>query len=229
MYHFVDRRSLGWRFNLGQTIGFVASLQGLMLILPALAAVWFRGDDDVRLCAWIAIALMVPIAVARTTFSFYFLVATPFLAILAGTGLNELVQRTRYSKLVIPLSAALYLVGLFGLRYVWRWQAPYWDHHSVRVATNEIERCAPSGNFYAPEAIYFEARRLPPRGMENRFDPLFPGEQLLRDGRFDGVLMEATDPRIDGLELSRYYARTEVSDFGESGMLIFCRADPRRR
>lgn len=223
LYHFVDRRSLGWRFNLRETAGFVASLQGMMLILPAIAAVWFRKDDDVRLCGWIAIALMVPIAAARTTFSFYFLVATPFLAILAGTGLNELAQRsTRYSKLIIPLAASLYLVGLFGLKYVWRWEAPYWNHHLVGVAAREIERCAPSGNFYAPEAVYFEARHLPPRGMENRFDPHFRGDQLLREGRFDAVLIDSADPRIKGFELSRYYGRTEVSDFGASGMLILC-------
>jgi hypothetical protein len=226
-YHFVDRRSLGWRFNLREIAGFVVTLQGLTLILPAIAGVWFRKDEDVRLCAWIAIALMVPIAVARTTFSFYFLVATPFLAILAAAGLNEIAKRsTQYSKLMIPLAASIYLVGLFGLKHVWRWEAPYWNHHLVTVAKNDIERCAPSGNFFAPEAVYFEARHLPPPGMENRFDPHFPADKLLREGRFDGVLIEATDPRIKGFELSRYYGKPEVSDFGASGMLVFCQHRP---
>jgi hypothetical protein len=148
--------------------------------------------------------------------------ATPFLAILAGIGLHELAQRTRYSRLVIPLTASLYLVGLFGLRYVWRWQATYWNHQLVTVAKNDVERCAPSGNFYAPEAVYFEGRHLPPQGMENRFDPHFPGDQRLREGRFDAVLIESTDPRVEGFQLSRFYRRIESSDKGASGMLVLC-------
>jgi hypothetical protein len=223
LYHFIDRRSLGWRFNLREIAGFVATLQGVALILPAVAAVLLRKDDGVRLCAWIAIALMVPIALARTTLSFYFLVAVPFLAILAATGLNELAQRSsRYSKIIIPVGASVYLVGLFGLKNVWRWEAPYWDYQSVTVATNEIQRCAPSGNFYAPEAVYFGARHLPPTGMENRFDPLFPVDRLLREGRFDGVLIEANDPRIEEFQLSRHYARILTSDAGAPGMIILC-------
>ena len=222
-YHFVDRPGLGWRFNLGQTVWFVASLQGLTLIVPAIAAVWLRDDDDIRLCGWIVIALMVPIALAKTTFSFYFLVAIPFLGLLAATGLNEVAQRSKgYSRLVMPLTVSFYLVGLFDLNYVWRWQAPYWDHRLVATATNEVERCAPSGNFYAPEAVYFEGRRLPPRGMENRFDPHSPGDELLRQGAFDAVLIDSRDPRIKGFQLSRYYRWIETSDFGASGMLILC-------
>jgi hypothetical protein len=108
------------------------------------------------------------------------------------------------------------------LKYVWRWEAPYFDHRVVESVRRELESCAPGGQFYAFEAVYFEIYRLPPKGMENRFDPFFQGDRLLEENRFDAVAIGSTDPRVTKYALFSRYARTEKITSPEHAVLIFC-------
>jgi hypothetical protein len=222
-YHFLDRPWHGWRFNLREIAGWIVTLQGLTLVLLSVAAVRLRRDDEVRLCGWLALALIVSLSLIRTTTSFYFLVVTPFLAILAATSVTELSRQfDRYSKLVPAAVAALYLIGLYDLGRIWRLEAPYTDHRDIVQMAQEVESCAPRGNYYAFDAVYFESRELPPAGMENRFDPNSLADKDLQDGRFDAVLLSADNPRIERFGLARRYSRRQKLHFDGYSMLLFC-------
>lgn len=222
-YHLVDRPSLGWRYNLHEIRAWFMSLQGIVLTLPAIAALWLRKDDGIRLCAWIALALAVAIGAAKTTSAFYFLLLTPFVAILAASTLTELVQRARRrTSLVAILAISLYLIGLVGFKYVWRWEAPYFDYRVAARASRELKSCAAGGEIYAPESVYFETHRIPPRGMENRFDPFFQGDRGLEEGRFSAVCIGLTNPAVQRFGLFRRYARSQTLEVDGSAVLIFC-------
>jgi 4-amino-4-deoxy-L-arabinose transferase-like glycosyltransferase len=222
-YHLLYRPNQGWRFNLREIIAWFMSAQGVVLTVLALAVFWFRRDDEVRLCGWITLALVLGIACARTTFAFYFLLATPFMAILAAVAVVEVWQRVeRPANAVVVLIVSFYLIGLLGLKYVWRWEAPYFDYRVVESVRRELESCAPGGQFYAFEAVYFETHRLPPKGMENRFDPFFQGDRLLEENRVDAVAIGSTDPRVAKYALFSRYARTEKVTSPEHAVLIFC-------
>jgi hypothetical protein len=223
-YHLFERPKLGWRYNVREIATWFATLQGVTLTLSASAAIWLRRDDDVRLCALIALVMIVSIAAAPTTTAFYFLLTTPFLAILAGTALTDIGHRfNRYSKVGVAVVLLLYLGGLFGVKKVWAREAPYTDHRAIEAVVQKLDACAPSGEFYAPEAVYFEDRRLPPRGMENRFDPSFRGDELLAEGRLEAVVIGSTDPRGERFDLMRRYGGRELVDFDGYSLRIFCR------
>ena len=221
-YHLFDRPNLGWRYNGREIAAWLATLQGITLTLLAVAGIWRRKDDDVRLCGLIALVLIVSIAAAKTTTGFYFLLATPFLAILAGTALTEISKGgTRYSKIIGAVVVSLYVVGLLGVKQVWRREAPYADHRAIETVVKKLDSCAPTGDFYAPEAVYFADRRLPPRGMENRFDPFFRGDQLLAQGP-EAVVIGSTDPRVERFHLVQRYARSDSVKFDGYWLRIFC-------
>jgi hypothetical protein len=226
-YHLLDRPKLGWRYNVREIATWLATLQGVTLILLASAAIRLRKDDDARLCALIALVMLMTIAVAPTTTAFYFLLVTPFLAVLAGTLLTEISQQNhRFSKTAIAFVPLFYVAGLLGLKSVWAREAPYTDHRAIEIVVQKLDACAPRGDFYAPEAVYFEAERLPPRGMENRFDPFFKGNQLLAQGQLEAVVIGSTDPRVQKFDLFRRYGKSETVSFGDYAMTIFChRAD----
>jgi hypothetical protein len=221
-YHLLYRPNQGWRFNLREIAAWFTSVQGVMLTVLAMAVFWFRHNDEVRLCGWITLALVLGIACAKTTFAFYFLLVTPFMAILGAVAVAEVCQRVERANAIVILIVSLYLIGLLGLKYVWRWEAPYFDHHVVESVTRELESCAPGGQYYAFEAVYFETHRLPPQGMENRFDPFFQGDKLLEENRFDAVAIGSTDPRVSKYDLFKRYASTERITSPENDVLIFC-------
>lgn len=222
-YHLFDRPKLGWRYDVGEILAWFGSLQGVVLSAFAIAAVSLRKDDDVRLCGWIALAMVVTVSVAKTTAASYFLPATPFIAILAGTGLIELTQQTdKFARRIVAPVVALYLVGLVGLRYVWRSETFYFDHRLVENIVQRMERCSSTARMNAPEAIYFAWRTLPPRGFENRFDPFFKGTQDLKGGQLDAILIDASDPRIAQFNLNGRYARHEAVPLDGDSIIVFC-------
>ncbi len=222
-YHLYYRPSLGWRFNLHEIAAWFFSIQGATLSLAAVSCFWFRKDPPVRLCGAIALALGALAALAKTTSAFYFLLLTPFLAVLAAGAVTELAQRfSRRTNLIAVGTLALYLVGLLGLKYVWRWEAPYTDHLLVKEALEKLESCAPDGNFYAIEAIYFESGQLPPPGMENRFDPNATGDQLLANGRVNALFIGASNPAMEKFDLKKRYPIQKPLQH-DSFWLILCR------
>jgi uncharacterized membrane protein YhaH (DUF805 family) len=222
-YHLFDRPKLGWRYDVREVIAWFGSLQGVVLTAFAIAGVSLRKDDDVRLCGWIALAMIVTVSLARTTSAGYFLPATPFMAILAATGLIELTQQTnKFARRIVVPVVALYLVGLVGLKYVWRWETFFFDHRLVENVVQRMDRCSSTARMNAPEAIYFAGRTLPPRGFENRFDPFFKGTQDLKVDQLDAILIDSSDPRIARFNLNSRYARHEAVPADGDSIIVFC-------
>ena len=227
-YHLVDRPSLGWRFNVREMIAWFGSAQGAILTALAIIANWLRRDDEVRWCSWIAIALIGLISCTRTTSAFYLLLALPFLVILAAAGAVELARRANITRnLVAVLVAALYLLGLSGMKYVWRWEAPYADHRAVEMIARELEACtSEGGKFYAPEAVYFASHRLPPPTLENRFSPLWRADEMLKNGEFDAVCIGTTNPVVDQFKLLDRYATIKTISLGGYPIYVLCDKRP---
>jgi hypothetical protein len=210
--------------------------------LPAILANSFRQDEEVHWCTLTALALLALVACAKTTSSFYVLLTLPFLAILAAVGAVELAHRAginrsvenapevsanRFGALVVVVVAVVYLAGLTGMKYVWRWQAPYGDHRKVEMIARELEACTSgSGNYYASEAVYFAVRRSPPPGLENRFNPRSRADELLRDGEFDAVCIGTTNPKVEEFKLLDRYASVKTVSLDGYSMYVLCDKRP---
>ncbi len=155
----------------------VDSPQALLLGLLALAGLVFtiksRGGTDsqwraeVYLCSWMALALALNSAVAHPTFERYFLLAVPFLGILASVGLYEISSRldTRKRPLwpILGLTILLSLIlgkALYGRREFYAWA----DLEEVAAKVDQVT--LPHARMLAEEHIYFLTRRAPPSGME---------------------------------------------------------------
>ena len=222
-YHFVDRPRLGWRYDAREVLAWFGSLQGVLLCAFAVAGVSLRKDDDVRLCGWISLSLVVSISLARTTSAAYFLVATPFIAILAATGVVELARQTdKYARQLVLSVTALYCIGLIGIRFVLRWETFYDSYQVVDNVVKRIGDCAPRGEVYTGEAMYFAGPGLPSRGFENRFDPAWIGRQAMIDPRVDVIVIDSPNPLIPEFNLYQRFMRVDAVPAGSDSLLVFC-------
>src|SRR5262249_16945731 len=97
-------------------------------------------------------------------------------------------------------------------RFIWRWEATHMDYRGVQRLAAELEaRTTTGGDYYAFEAVYFAAHRVPAPTLENRFNPRSQADRLLAEGRFDAICIGSTDPRLNDLGLlSRYASKTEM-------------------
>lgn len=222
-YHLFHRagRDLNLWFNLTEIAGWFISIQGVILIVLAITAFIAsrRGEFDNRLrselslAGWISLALCVFIGFARPVSSFYFVLVTPFVAILATFGACSISRRlkTAQRRLFVVLLIVTYVLGLSAERYIWRRQTSYTDHRAVINMVRIVgEVTPPAGMIYAFEAVYFEAHRLPPPGLENRFNPESQADQWLKEGRFDTVCIGSTNPRIAEFKLLERYAKHQT-------------------
>lgn len=225
-YHFFDRPGFGWRYNVRQVVFWFGSIQGAMLTTLAIIAMWlrFRRDDDLRWCGLTAFTLMIFISCVKTMSAFYLLLAVPFLAILAAVGAVEVIHKTAWKrKLSFSFLVAFYLVGLFGMKQVWRWQAPYTDYREIENVARILQTCASDGDeVYAIEAVYFASRRLPPPTLENRFNPLSQADEGLKEGKFDVVCISMENPKVEEYRLLDHYARSTIVILDERPMYILC-------
>ncbi|MEO8372364.1 MAG: hypothetical protein ABI806_24470 [Candidatus Solibacter sp.] len=119
------------------------------------------------LCAWLAAALAAEVARAHPTFSRYFLLTVPFLAILAGAGLFALtsalqVQRSRWP---LTLLAILMVFGLAKTLYERSHDVDTWAPYQ-RLATKIDQVTPPGAPVLAVEVLYFLTHRTPPSGYE---------------------------------------------------------------
>lgn len=94
-----------------------------------------------------------------------------------------------------------------------RRETSYADYKTVKTIAQIVDEVTPpAGMIYAFEAIYFEGRRLPPPGLENRFNPNSRADEWLREGRFDTVCISSSNPRIAQFQLlNRYRQRRTVN------------------
>jgi hypothetical protein len=98
-------------------------------------------------------------------------------------------------------------------------EAPYREVHQL---AREVEACAPSGNFYANEAVYFEATTLPPAYMENRYVPSSVPDVRLESGAFDAVLIAADNPKVVRYRLAEKYSSQTLTNYSSYPLLLFC-------
>jgi hypothetical protein len=111
------------------------------------------------LCAWITAALTVELGRAHPTFSQYFLLIVPFLAVLAAVGLYAI-----NSHSVTAVVCVLFAIGLGRAIYDDR---DYTDWSTWQHIADKIEQVTPpNALLFADEPIYVLTRRTPPPGFE---------------------------------------------------------------
>jgi hypothetical protein len=218
-----------WAFSWERLLVTLLALMGIWLL------VWRRTGEraqraELGLAAGIAVALALFTSTPHPTFPAYFVVITPFLCILACHG----VQSLEYERWTIRARARslLLLAALLGVSVlkpasnaVHRafGSMSYWN--SMERVAEAVNGVAPhDASVYVPEAVYFVAHRLPPRGLENRYAPalhlpsslaaslnIVPQSQIdewVRTGLFAAVWIEADELRKDPLALSGVYGRS---------------------
>lgn len=232
-YHLFHRsgRDLNVWFNLREIAGWFVSIQGIILTGFALVSFFLirrlasqtRLRHELNLSLWIATALSIFISVSRPVSSFYFVLITPFLAIPAAVGIAAIHLRVRPSlKFVFVLAVVLaYGAGLSAKQYIWLRQTSYADHRTVKEIARVVDEVTPpAGMIYAFEAVYFEAHRLPPPGLENRFNPESRADELLKAGRFDTVCISSTNPRLRELNLLARYRQSSTLKVNGIGFYV---------
>ena len=214
------------------------STQGLLLALLAAVGLlflmgrreWPDWKAELYLCVWLTAGLGVYLAaVPHPTYGQYFTLLLPFLSILACVGVYAIASLApvsgRPGLLVVPL-IGLFLLGLARTALDNRVFVRDFRWRRLEEVAREVNRVAPKeGLLYAATPLYFVTRRLPPPGMENShaqgalLSPalaasmhVVPAPQVdewLAAGRFDTVVIDPKDDRIESLGLSRLYATRE--------------------
>ena len=177
-YHAFFRR-LYWpettRHDLEMLTAWIDNGQALLLGLLALGGLlyivrqsgWPQAvKAQFYLCAWLAAALSAEVGRAHPTFTRYFLLAVPFLAVLAVAGLFAVsrafeAHRPRWPVLVF---AVLFVLGLGKTLYDRR-DMDTWAVNQ-RLAAKVDQVTPPNEPIFATEPIYFLTRRTPPPGYE---------------------------------------------------------------
>ena len=166
-------RQVAWEGAIGHDaavwIAWLDSSHGLLLALLAaggLLWVQFRsGWERARraefyLCAWLAVALMLHISNAHPTFKQYYMLAVPFLAILASACLYAIAPRARWQVAVLGVVLVMGLAKTIAEEDAYTWP-------KLEPLARLIDRVTPPGApVLADENIYFLAHRLPPPGLE---------------------------------------------------------------
>ena len=169
-------RAINWpdtmRHDLEVLTSWIDCGQALALLALVAAGLWFLRSQgawrsELALCGWLALALGVEVGVAHPTFPRYFVVAIPFVAILAAAGFHGLVSRAGGAVRPMWAMAVLSLFLTMGVAksmyegrdtYVWP---------DMEVLARKVAEVAPPGvALVADEPIYFLMRRTPLPGME---------------------------------------------------------------
>jgi uncharacterized protein YciI len=226
--------------NFGEWFAWVSAPQALMLGGLALAGLVFirrrsgwepAPRREFYLCAWLALALMAHISTATPTFRRYYLLAVPFVAVLACAGLFDVGSRLGSRDrpwgpvlIVSLLTGACLTKTLIEDREDFSW----YDVKPIAAKVNQVT--PPQAMLFADEPTYFVSRHVPPPGMEledsHKLDfppavardlhvmPQAVVDRQLKAGVFDTVEISDDDERIDKLGLRKMYAHAEkVGDY----------------
>jgi hypothetical protein len=215
-------------------LGWIDSGQALLLGLLAAAGMYFiaarSGWERARrsefyLCAWIAVLMGAEIANAHPTFSWYFLLVVPFVAIPAAAGLyaigSQLFSPGRPLWPVTVLTVLLVL-GLARALYEDTGSLTWPDMEAV---AKKVDQVTPrNATLWAGENVFFLTRRPLPEGME--FQPatkldmpmsqaaplhILPGPELQRRVKAGAYSTVAScdEDQIKDMGLAQLYARKE--------------------
>jgi hypothetical protein len=198
-----------------------ALLTGLLavsgLVYIARASRWPAAmKAEFYLCAWLAAALAAEVGVAHPTFARYFLLAIPFLAILAAVGLYAIISRlfelNKPLRVVLPIVILLVLGlgrSLYDRREMGDWSPRERLARKIDQVTNR------NALVFADEPIYFLTQRVPPPGLEfadsHKVD-LGPAENQLLHIVTDSELKRQVQSGMFATALS--CDDDEISDYG---------------
>ena len=221
--------------NLHENLDWVRSIQGAVLVLLSLSGSLLLFDRkapaatrrSVGYAVSIAAVWALYLALVPLTWQMYFVLVIPYASLLAAAGLGQLCARAKLSQwsskivvstiLLYSLGLAIPLVAGVISRRPGRWAPPEDAARIVNAHTSPNEPV-----YSDDESIYVAARRIPPRGLENRFGAVLrlPGgeinEDQLRAGGFAAVVLakENNDARIQGIRGGgRYQQSTETKDY----------------
>ncbi len=224
--------------DMGVLFSWLNSAQALLLGLLGLAGllfIRFRGGwtreqrAESYLCGWLALALGVHISSAHPTFQRYYLLALPFVVILAAAGLYSVSTRLYApNRTLWPIVA---LAAIFSLELA---KALHDKHANVnwrdleKIAAKVDQVTPRGGTLLSDEPIYFITRRPPPSGMELadshklEFPPeraarlhLVPESEVVRQvkaGRFDTVVNCDKNEKLTNEDLEKLYTGKFESD-----------------
>ncbi len=116
-----------------------------------------RRNPDAALCLSLAVTMSLYIAIARPTFSRYFIFVVPFLTVLAISSLP------RVAPLALSAVTALSLIyTLYATRESYGWS-------QVEQIAKQVNTVTPPGApILADEMVYFTSRRTPPSSLEHQ-------------------------------------------------------------
>ena len=185
-----------------------------------------RWRSELYLCLWLAAALAVYVSCAHPTFPQYYLLAVPFLSVVAAAGLWELSLRLGSRPLWAVLAVAALVCGGLAKRLYEEGRDDFFWRDMEKVA-RQVEQVTPrDGALLASEEhVYFLTRHRPPSGMEVEdshrislppadaalFHLVFRDElrKRMEAGAFDTVeICEEDGDRVRELGLERIYARS---------------------
>jgi len=232
LFHRVGSQGNMLRWNLREIRDWFGSIQGFLLVGLAIKGLTFATKirerswaAELYLCVWLAVALSLFLALPEPTFSFYFVLITPFLTILAASGLDSISRSSWFSNRRIWLTSALvglYLVGLESETYKMRREIFHSDHKAIEEIATIVNRETPKdGWVLAFEQVYFQAKRRPPPGLENGFNPFSREDEWLSANRFDTVCVMANDPRVQSLNLSARYRESKTITLPDFAISLF--------
>jgi len=230
--------------NLGEVLSWGDSSQAVLLVLLAVAGVVYsrkrasrpsasacdefaplrdHSRAEVYLCGTLALVLTAYLLTARPTFTRYFLLTVPFLAIAAARGLYEVTERLSARPRPWLAAAIMCILTAYGLG---AWLFDERDdmawHDLEQTAAKVREVTLPTASLLADETVYFLLRRIPPSGMELEDShkltfsdaeaktlhvvPRPKLDLMIKSGRFDTVEMCDAD-EIDRIGLASLYQK----------------------
>lgn len=217
--------------NAGEWFAWIGSPQALMLGMLALAGLWFvrkrsgwerAPRREFFLCFWLAVALMAHISTATPTFRRYYLLAVPFLAILACAGLYDVGSRlSSPDRPWGPVLTVSLLTGLCLAQALIEGRDDLSWYQVERVAAKVAQVTPAQAVLLADEPTYVVTRHTPPPGLElddsHKLDfppavardlrviPQAELDRQVKAGVFDTIEISDDDTRIDKLGMRKMY------------------------
>ena len=184
--------------------------------------------SEFYLCAWLAGGMALEIGIAHPTFSWYFVLTVPFLAILAIAGLETIATRLYRPDKPFWAVTLLAIMLAFGLGRALRDDSDDMNWPTMQtIAQKVLDVTPPGGSIWAGEQFFFLTHRAPPDGMEfqaaqkmempvSEAAPLhiLPLQELARrvkSGWYD-TIENCDDNRIKELGLADLYVKSQEID-----------------
>jgi len=216
--------------DLGVLTSWVDSGAALAMLLLTVAGLVFASRrvgwprafrSELYLCFCLSLGMALEIGSAHPTFSWYFVLTVPFLAILAATGLYEISSRLYRADRPLGPAAALALLLVVSLSRSLHEDLEQMNWPKMETIARKIDEVTPiQGSIWAGEQYFFLTRKPVPEGMEfqaaqrlnmpmSEAAPLhiLPSQELesrVKNGAFD-TIENCDDDRIQELGLNDLY------------------------